>query len=93
MQENSQNKTTRLINTLGVLIQQHRKEQGKTIYAISAEVSMSKSTWREAEIGACKDIKFTTLWKIAEGLDIPLAKLIEELNQKLGENFSLSDIK
>ena len=93
MQENSKNKTIRLINNLGALIQKHRKEQGKTIYAISAEVSMSKSTWREAEIGACKDIKLTTLWKIAEGLDIPLATLISELTQKLGEDFSLSDIK
>lgn len=93
MQENSKNKTIRLINTLGALIQQHRKEQGKTMYAISAEVSMSKSTWREAEIGACRDIKFTTLWKIAEGLDIPLATLIDELTQKLGDDFSLSDIK
>ena len=93
MQESSQNKTIRLINTLGSLIQKHRKEQGKTMYAISAEVSMSKSTWREAEIGACKDIKFITLWKIAEGLDIPLATLVDELNQKLGDNFSLSDIK
>ena len=93
MQESSQNKTIRLINTLGTLIQKHRKEQGKTMYAISAEVSMSKSTWREAEIGACKDIKFTTLWKIAEGLDIPLGKLIDELSDKLGDDFSLSDLK
>ena len=93
MQEISQNKTIILINALGSLIKKHRKEHGKTIYSISAEVSMSKSTWREAEIGACKDIKFTTLWKIAEGLDIPLSKLIDELTQELGSNFSLSDIK
>jgi len=93
MQESSQNKTIKLINTLGSLIQQHRKEQGKTMYAISAEVSMSKSTWREAEMGACKDIKLTTLWKISEGLDIPLTTLIDELIQKLGNDFSLSDIK
>ena len=93
MQENYQNKTFTLINTLGNLIKKHRKEQGKTMYAISAEVSMSKSTWREAEIGACKDIKLTTLWKIAEGLDIPLATLIDELSKKLGDNFSLSDLK
>ena len=93
MQEISKNKTIILINALGSLIKKHRKEQGKTIYSISAEVSMSKSTWREAEIGACKDIKFTTLWKIAEGLDIPLSKLIDELTQELGSNFSLSDIK
>lgn len=38
-------------------------------------------------------MKLTTLWKIAEGLDIPLAILIDELTQELGEDFSLSDIK
>lgn len=93
MQENSQNKTIKLIQTLGNIIQEHRNIQGKTIYAISAEVSMSKSTWREVEIGTCKDVKFTTLWKIAEGLDIPLVVLLDELTQKLGDDFSLSDIK
>ena len=33
------------------------------------------------------------MWKIAEGLDIPLEKLISEVNKKLGEEFSLSGIK
>ena len=81
------------MSILGNVIEKYRKLRNKSIYSISAEVSMSKSTWREAEIGACKDIKFTTLWKIAEGLDIPLSKLIDELTQELGSNFSLSDIK
>ena len=63
------------------------------MYAISAEISMSKSTWREAENAICQDIRLTTLWKIAEGLDIPLATLIDELAKDLGEDFSLSDIK
>ena len=92
MQESSQNKTITLISTLGSLIKKYRKEQGKTIYAISAEVAMSKSTWREAEVGISKDIKLTTLWRIAEGLDIPLATLINDLAQELGDDFSLSDI-
>lgn len=93
MQDCYENKTFKLINTLGALIRKHRIEQGKTMYAISAEISMSKSTWREAEIGICRDMKLTTLWKIAEGLDIPLSTLIDELSQELGEDFSLSDIK
>lgn len=93
MQDSFENKTIRLISTLGTLIRKHRKAQGKTMYAISAEISMSKSTWREAEIGICRDMKLTTLWKIAEGLDIPLADLIDELTKELGEDFSLADIK
>ena len=93
MQENYQNRTKKLINTVGLVINRHRKEQGKSMYGASAEVSMSKSTWREAEIGACADIKLTTLWKISESLDIPLSLIIAEVSKQLGENFSLSDLK
>lgn len=91
MQHTSEDKKIQLLKTLGKIIRTHREKQNKTIYAISAEASMSKSTWREVEIGACKDINLTTLWKIAEGLDITPQSLIEELNIKLNKNFSLTD--
>lgn len=54
---------------------------------------MSKSTWREAELGICKDINLTTLWKIAEGLDITPAKLLDEVSSVLGSDFSLTGLK
>lgn len=53
---------------------------------------MSKSTWREAELGVCKDINLSTLWKISEGLNITLADIIIELQSELGEGFSLADL-
>ena len=92
MQEISKDKAKQLIKTFGQIVEQHRKAQGKTAYKISAEIALSKTTWREVELGA-NDLKFTTMWKIAEGLDIPLEKLISEVNKKLGEEFSLSGIK
>ena len=73
----------------GNVIEKYRKLRNKSIYSISAEVSMSKSTWREAEKGICNDIKLTTLWKIAEGLDIKPSDLLKEIENQLGENFSL----
>lgn len=90
--QDSNNNAQILIKTLGSIIQKHRKEQGKTIYKISAEAELPKATWREIEIGK-NNFRFITLWKIAEGLDIPLADLIDELKKELGEDFSLSDIK
>ena len=90
MQESSKNKTNQLIKTLGTIIKKHRKSQGKTIYKISAEAGLPKATWRELELGL-KNFRFTTLWKIADGLDIPLATLIDELSKKLGDDFSLTD--
>lgn len=80
-----------LVKALGEIIKTHRKSSGKTIYKISAESQMSKSTWREAELGVCKDINLSTLWKISEGLEISPAIIIEELYQKLGKDFSLTD--
>ena len=90
--QDSNNNAQILIKTLGSIIQKHRKEQGKTIYKISAEAELPKATWREIEIGK-NNFRFITLWKIAEGLDIPLATLIDELTKELGEDFSLADIK
>ena len=85
-------KSKKLIKTVGELVKKHRIAQNKTIYRISAEVGVPKATWRELELGL-KDFRFTTIWKIAEGLDIPPDKLIKELSDSLGENFSLCDLK
>ena len=90
--ENNKN-SKKLIKTTGEVISRHRKSRNKSIYKISAEASVSKAAWRETEIGACSDIKLTTLWKISEGLDIPLEKIIEEIHLELGSDFSLEDLK
>ncbi|MBQ9688274.1 helix-turn-helix transcriptional regulator [bacterium] len=83
----------RLMTALGAVIKEKRILQNKTMYAISAEASMSKSTWREVELGICNDVKLTTLWKIAEGLGMPLSDLIKETAVRLGEDFSLTDLE
>ena len=90
MQDRNNEKAQELIKALGSIIQKHRKEQGKSIYKISAEAELPKATWREIEIGK-NNFRFITLWKIAEGLDIPLDNLIKELSEKVGEDFSLSE--
>ena len=92
MQEASKDKIKRLVVTFGHIVEKHRKKQGKTAYKISAECSLSKTSWREVELGE-KDFRISTLWRIAEGLDIPLGDLINELSKELGDKFSLSDLK
>lgn len=91
MQDNSQNKTAKLVKAIGEIIKRHREEQNKTMYKISAEAGVPKATWRELELGL-KDFRFSTIWKVAEGLDMPLDKLIKEVQDKLGDKFSLSDL-
>ena len=91
MRDGIENKSVKLIKVLGTIIEEHRKKQEKSIYKISAESSIAKSTWNRAEIGAFKNMNITTFWKIAEGLDISPSKLMNELEEKLGQDFSLSD--
>ena len=85
-------KSEKLISTLSKIIKKYRTRQNKTIYKISAEISMNKETWREVEYGR-KDLRFTTLWRIAEGLDISADKLLTEVIKELGDDFSLTDLK
>lgn len=92
MQEGSKDKIKRLNSTFGKIVEKYRKAQNKTAYKISAECALSKTSWREVELGE-KDFRFSTLWKIAEGLDIPLGDLINEVGRELGEEFSLSGLK
>ena len=80
-----------LIKTLGNIIKKYRLQQGKTIYKISAEASISKATWREVELGLCNDVTLSTLYKISDGLEIPLDKIFFELINILGNDFSLTD--
>ena len=88
MQYSSNAKSKELIKAIEELVKKHRVEQNKTMYSISAEAGVPKATWRELELGL-KDFRFTTIWKIAEGLDIPLDQLIKELRDKLGADFTL----
>jgi len=91
MQDENKNRKL-LIKTLGNIIEKHRKSIGKSMYMISLESCISKSTWREAEYGICKDINLSTLWKISEALETSPGDLLNEIKDILGEDFSLLEI-
>ena len=80
------------IKVFGDIVKGHRNKVGKTIYLISAESSIAKSNWRELEFGLRKDINLSTFCKIAEGLDMKPYELLKELCEKLGDDFSFTDI-
>ncbi len=92
MQVNSKELKTFYIKTLAEIIKTHRLDNNKSIYAISAESSVPRSTWRDLEFCLRKDINLSNFCKIAEGLDISPDKLLQELIIKLGSNFSFTDI-
>jgi len=91
MQENIK-KINSYIKVLGKIIKEHRIQNKKSIYLISAESSIAKSSWREIELGVREDINFLTFCKIAEGLDMAPHELLKELSDKLGKDFSFTDL-
>lgn len=68
----------------GKVIKKCRK---KSITRSSDEIGMWKSLWADLESGI-KDPQFSTLWRIAEGLEIRPHELVKMIEDELGENFS-----
>ena len=64
-----------------------KKQRKKSITKSADEIGMGKSLWADLENGI-KDPQFSTLWRIAEGLDIKPHELIELVENELGDNFS-----
>ena len=64
-----------------------KKQRKKSITKSADEIGMGKSLWADLENGI-KDPQFSTLWRIAEGLDIKPHILVEMIEKELGENFS-----
>lgn len=81
----------KLLIALGQTIYKHRCKTGKSVYKISAESCVSKSTWLRIEKGVHANIDLTTLWKISEGLEVPLEDLINDIKNELGKKFTLID--
>lgn len=90
MQDKLENSKTKLKNVLAQVVKNHRNGQNKSISKISAEIMMTKSMWLDLERGI-KDPQLSTFWRVAEALDMPVEKLIVEIKNKLGKDFSLID--
>ncbi len=73
---------------LGDLIKKERLKTNKSISLLSAEIGLTKSILADTEKGI-KDPQLSTLWRLAQGLNVPLSDLIEELEKELGKHFSL----
>ena len=66
------------------IVKHHRTD---SITKCSNEINLGKSIWSNLEQGV-KDPQLSTLWRIAEGLNIKPHQLIKEIEEELGENFS-----
>lgn len=88
MQQSYTDNKSKLQKAISGIIKTHRLEQNKSISLVSNEIGMTKSMWADLE-KSIKDPQLSTLWRIAEGLEIPLSTIIKELEKNLGKDFSL----
>ena len=91
--------TCHYIRTIIVIMQELKKElqhaiakvvkehRTKSITKSADEIAMGKSMWADLENGI-KDPQFSTLWRIAEGLDIKPHILVKMIEDELREDFS-----
>ncbi len=73
---------------LAEYVKEKRQKAKKSVTLISNEIDMTKSMWADLERGI-KDPQFSTLWRVAEALNIPLSKLVKEIEKRAGQNFTL----
>ena len=90
MQEDLEKSKQLLKNALAEVVKKHRKEQKKSISKISAEIMMTKSMWQTLEKGK-KDPQYSTIWRVAQALNMTIEELSKEVAELLGEDFSLID--
>ena len=88
MQEVYFNNKKLMQRALSSIIKKYRIERNKSISLISDEIGMTKSMWADLE-KSIKDPQLSTLSRISEALDIPLSVIVIELENALGENFTL----
>ena len=69
-----------------------KANRSKSITKSADEIGMGKSMWADLENGI-KDPQFSTLWRIAEGLDIKPSVLVKMIEDDLGEEFSFLENK
>ena len=85
---NMQEKRLKFQNALAKIIKSHRQELQLSMTKSSHKINLTKSIWSELEAGN-RDPQLSTIWRIAEALNIPLSQIIIELEQELGKNFFL----
>ena len=64
-----------------------KSNRKKSITKSADEIGMGKSLWADLENGI-KDPQFSTLWRIAEALEIKPHVLVMMIERELGDDFS-----
>lgn len=84
-------KTLELAQSLGKLIKTLRKEKTKmSLDNFANAFGLNKGTLSTLENGLF-NVKFITVWKISEALNMKCSDVVKILEEELGEDFKLMD--
>ena len=83
-----QDKKSKILYALAKVIKSKRGNM--SITQVSLGVDVSKSIWAMIEKGK-RDAQLSTLFKISEALYIKPSEILKEIENELGEHFSLTE--
>ena len=86
---NMQDKKKRFQTAIAKIIKKYRENKAKiSITKASDQIALTKSVWSSVEAGN-RDPQLSTIWRMAESLNIPLSVIITDLEEELGKDFFL----
>lgn len=85
-----QDKKLKFQNALAKIIKRYRENLHLSMTKTSDEIGLTKSIWSNVEAGR-RDPQLTTIWRMAEALNVPLSQIIAELETTLGKDFFLEN--
>ena len=85
-----QDKKLKFQNALAKIIKKYRENLQLSMTKTSDEIGLTKSIWSNVEAGR-RDPQLTTIWRMAEALNVPLSQIIAELETTLGKDFFLEN--
>lgn len=83
-----QDKRAKFLKVLAAVVKKYREKSKVSINQAAHEIDLSKSIWSVIEQGK-RDPQLTTLWKIAEVLNIPLSQIIADMEKELNKDYFL----
>ena len=85
-----QDKKLKFQNALAKIIKKYRENLQLSMTKTSDEIGLTKSIWSNVEAGR-RDPQLTTIWRMAEALNVPLSQIIIELETVLGKDYFLEN--
>ena len=90
MEKRDNSKKKLLLKTIGKLIKEKRLAKNKGILLFSYEYDISNSSISALERGD-RDVQLSTMWKIANALDMTFSEFVNEIEKELPKGFKMID--